>query len=467
MRLSAVRPAAVEGPPAAVPVMDVIAGLSRALDITEGHPQGHAARSAVIGMQCAELLKLSDRDRSDLFHALLLKDAGCSSNAARVHQLFGGDDHRAKRAVWLTDWRRWSDKIRYGLTWAGRSDGPLRRVARVAALAAAGPRAETELFRIRCDRGAAIALDLGLSTATAEAIRAMDEHWDGGGQPYGRRGDEIPLLAQIIGLSQVIEIFWQEHGRQAALDVVRDRTGRWFSPALAQVADAIAHDAMFWRDLATVEPVELLHRVAPAPALVEADDARLDRIVDAFAGVIDAKSPYTHDHSRRVAGYAVAAAARLGAADRSLVRLRRAALLHDIGKLGVPNSVLDKPGRLTDEEWPLMRSHTQYTHQILEAVPLFRDVAFDAACHHERLDGSGYHLGLGGAALGPAARLLAVADVTDALRSDRPYRPGLDIDAVVAELHRDVERNKLCPRSVEAMCDVLGTVVDAPLAAAS
>ena len=201
--------------------------------------------------------------------------------------------------------------------------------------------------------------------------------------------------------------------------------------------------------------MELLHRVAPAPALVAADDARLDGIVEAFAGVIDAKSPYTHDHSRRVAGYAVAAAERLGAADRSLLRLRRAGLLHDIGKLGVPNSVLDKPGRLSDDEWALMRSHSQHTHQILDAVPVFRDVAFDAACHHERLDGSGYHLGLGGAALGPAARVLAVADVTDALRSDRPYRRGLEIDRVVAELSADVAANKLCARSAEAMCDVL------------
>jgi putative nucleotidyltransferase with HDIG domain len=433
--------------------MDVIAGLSRALDITEGHPQGHAARSAVIGMQCAEILGLDDR--ADLFHALLLKDAGCSSNAARVYQLFGGNDHQAKRAVWLTDWRRWPEKIGYGLSFAGRGEGPVQRATRVLKLAVAGPRAQTELFQIRCDRGAAIALDLGLSPATAEAIRAMDEHWDGGGQPSGRRGDEIPLLAQIIGLSQVIEIFWQEHGRQAALDVVRQRAGRWFAPALVAVADAVAHDALFWRDLATVDAVELLHRVAPAPALVDADDARLDRIVEAFAGVIDAKSPYTHDHSRRVADYAVQAAERLGAAPASLVRLRRAALLHDIGKLGVPNSVLDKPGKLTDDDWPLMRSHTQHTHQILDAVPVFREVAFDAACHHERLDGSGYHLGLGGAALGPAARLLAVADVTDALRSDRPYRAGLDTDRVVAELTTDVEHNKLCARSVGAMCDVL------------
>ncbi len=454
---SAVRHVAadLEGAPVTVPVMDVIAGLSRALDITEGHPQGHAARSAVIGMQCADLLELGEPDRSDLFHALLLKDAGCSSNAARVHQLFGGNDHHAKRAVWLTDWRRWPEKVGYGLAFAGRGEGLARRAGRVLALAARGRQAETELFQIRCDRGAAIALDLGLSPATAEAIRAMDEHWDGGGMPSGRRGDEIPLLAQIIGLSQVLEIFWHEHGRQAALDVVRQRAGRWFSPLLVEVAEAVAHDAFFWRDLATTDAVELLHRVAPAPALVEADDARLDGIVEAFAGVIDAKSPYTHDHSRRVAGYAVAAAERLGAASRSLVRLRRAALLHDIGKLGVPNCVLDKPGKLTADEWGLMRSHTQHTHQILDAVPVFRDVAFDAACHHERLDGTGYHLGLGGAALGPAARVLAVADVTDALRSDRPYRAGLDIDHVVAELMADVAANKLCAQSAGAMCDVL------------
>ena len=456
MRLSAVRAAAdLEAAPLTVPVMDVIAGLSRALDVTEGHPQGHAARSAVIGMQCADLLKLNDQDRSDLFHALLLKDAGCSSNAARVHQLFGGNDHLAKRAVWLTDWRRWSEKVGYGLSYAGRGEGLARRAGRVLKLAAGGLKAETELFQIRCDRGAAIALDLGLSPATAAAIRAMDEHWDGGGMPAGLRGDEIPLLAQIIGLAQVLEIFWQEHGRQAALDVVRERSGRWFSPALVEVADAVAHDAFFWRDLATIDPVELLHRIAPAPALVEADDARLDAIVDAFAGVIDAKSPYTHDHSRRVADYAVRAAERLGAAPASLVRLRRTAMLHDIGKLGVPNSVLDKPGKLTADEWALMRSHTQHTHQILDAVPVFHDVAFDAACHHERLDGSGYHLGLGGAALGPAARVLAVADVTDALRSDRPYRPGLDTEQVIAELTADVERNKLCARSTVAMCEVL------------
>lgn len=435
--------------------MDVIAGLSRALDITEGHPKGHSARACVIGMRLAAACGLEAAERADLFHALLLKDAGCSSNAARVHQLFGGSDIHAKRAVWLTDWRRWPEKIRYGLAYAGRGESTWRRAARVATLAVAGPAAERELFQIRCDRGAAIALDLGLSRATAEAIRAMDEHWDGGGQPSGLRGDAIPVLAQMVGLAQVLEIFWQQGGVPAAREVVRQRRGRWFSPSMSAMAQVVLDDERFWQDLGARAPEDLLHVVAPAPAMLLADDARLDRVVDAFAGVIDAKSPFTHDHSRRVAGYAVAAAARLGFAPAALVRLRRAALLHDIGKLGVSNAILDKPAALTADEWAEMRSHTRHTSDILSAVPLLREFAVDAAAHHERLSGAGYHLGLTAENLSAAARVLAVADVTDALRSDRPYRSGLPVDRVRALLDADVAAGALCARSVEAVLDVL------------
>ena len=433
--------------------MDVIAGLSRALDITEGHPAGHAARSCLIGLQLAAVLAVDEAGRTDLFHALLLKDAGCSSNAARLNQLVGGSDHEAKRAVWLTDWRRWSEKLNYTVAFAGRGEGLLRRLGRLTRLAAVGPKAEQQLFQIRCDRGAAIALDLGLSRATAEAIRAMDEHWDGGGLPAGLRGHDIPLLAQIVGIAQVTEIFWQQADVRTAMDVLKRRAGRWFSPALVRAARVVARNERFWHDLRTGDPVELLHAVAPA--LVATDAAGLDRVVDAFAGVIDAKSPFTHDHSRRVADYAVAAAEILGFSAERLTRLRRAALLHDIGKLGVSNSVLDKPGSLTPDEWTAMRAHTRHTFEILERVPVFREVAFDAACHHERLDGSGYHLGLSGVALSPSARVLAVADVTDALRSDRPYRAGLAIDRVAGMLTADAASGKMCPQSVTAMVEVL------------
>ena len=435
--------------------MDVIAGLSRALDITEGHPTGHAARSCVIGMRLGQACGLDETALGDLFHALLLKDVGCSSNAARVHQLSGGSDHAVKRSVWLTDWRNWSEKLAHGLTWVGRGEPLGRRLGRLLHLALAGPRAEQEVFQIRCDRGAAIALDLGLSRETAEAIRAMDEHWDGGGQPARLRRDHIPLPAQIIGIAQVLEIFWQQRGVEAARAVIRQRRRRWFSPDLSRLALALLDDGAFWRALGDVASIDLLHDVAPAPAMLQATDAHLDRIVDAFAGVIDAKSPYTHDHSRRVADYAVAAAGRLGFSPERLVRLRRAALLHDIGKLGVSNAILDKPGALSSEEWQAMRGHTRHTLEILDAVPIFRDLAVDAAAHHERLNGTGYHLGLQGAALTPTARVLAVADVTDALRSDRPYRTGLEVDRVVSMLAEDAASGKMCPQSVAAMTEVL------------
>jgi putative nucleotidyltransferase with HDIG domain len=441
--------------PSAVPVMDVIAGLSRALDITEGHPRGHAARSCLVGMAIAAELGLTETERSDLFHALLLKDAGCSSNAARLHQLIGGDDHTAKRARWVTDWRRWPEKIRYGLEYAGRGERPWQRVVRIARVALVGERTERELFQIRCDRGAAIALDIGLSPATAAAIRWMDEHWDGGGQFEGLAGDRIPLLAQIIGLAQVMEIYWEQDGIEAARAVVRARRRRWFSPALADLGIALCDRRDFWRRLGGIDPLTLLREIAPAPAMVHADAGRLDRVVEAFAGVIDAKSPYTHDHSRRVGDYAVAAARRLGFTADRLVRLRRAALLHDIGKLGVSNAILDKPGALTADEWQVMRAHTQHSYEILEAVPVFSELADDAAAHHERLDGRGYHRGLSGAALSPSARVLAVADVTDALRSDRPYRAGLSVERVTAMLEEDAAAGKLCAQSVDAMVQVL------------
>lgn len=441
--------------PPAVPVMDVIAGLSRALDITEGHPRGHAARSCLVGMAIAAELGLSETERSDLFHALLLKDAGCSSNAARLHQLIGGDDQAAKRARWVTDWRRWPEKIRYGLEYAGRGERPWQRVVRIARVALVGERTERELFQIRCDRGAAIALDIGLSPATAAAIRWMDEHWDGGGQFEGLAGDRIPLLAQIIGLAQVMEIYWEQDGLEAARQVVRARRRRWFSPALADLGLALCDRRHFWRRLGAVDPLTLLHEVAPAPAMVHAEAGRLDRVVEAFAGVIDAKSPYTHDHSRRVGDYAVAAARRLGFTADRLTRLRRAALLHDIGKLGIPDMILLKPGPLTEAEWEIMRRHPQYARDMLWPIAYLRPAVDIPYCHHEKWDGTGYPRGLAGETIPLAARIFAVVDVWDALRSDRPYRPAW-AEQRVREYIADLSGTHFDP-----------TVVSAFLAAAS
>lgn len=436
---------------ASVKLSTVLSAMSYALDLTEGQPLGHAGRSCLLGMRLADVVGLPAAERSDLFYALLMKDAGCSSNAARVYQLFGGDDQAAKSAVWRRDWRTWRGKIAYALE-AAEPDAPVvARVRRLASLALAGPDTQRELFQIRCDRGADIARELGVSEPTAVAIRAMDEHWDGGGYPEGLRREQIPLYARIIGLAQVAEIYWALGGPNAALDVARDRRGRWFDPDLVSALRSLGPGDRVWSDLRDADLATKIASAEPEERVIAADESRLDRIAKAFALVVDAKSTFTYHHSDRVAAYAVAIAQTLGLPDRECVRLRRAGLLHDIGKLAVPNRILDKPGKLDPEEWDVVRMHPHYTFEILERVPVFSEFAFDAAAHHERIDGRGYHRGLEGSALSRHARILAAADIFDALSAARPYRGPLPRDQVLSMI-REGSGTQLCPECVDALC---------------
>jgi HD-GYP domain-containing protein (c-di-GMP phosphodiesterase class II) len=432
----------------------ILSGLSYALDLTEGHPRGHSSRSCLIGMRLATELGLSARDRSDLFYALLLKDAGCSSNSARVFQLFGGDDQPAKRAVWLRDWRKIREQIAYVIDYA-EPDGKLfERLRRLTVLALKGPASRRLLFEVRCDRGAEIARALGFSEATAGAIRAMDEHWDGGGYPDGLRRGAIPLLARIVGLAQVAEIFVSEEGPDRAATIVRQRRGSWFDPDLVNAFLSIARDGALWEQCDSKNLDETVASAEPDGCGIPADEARVNAIAEAFARVIDAKSPYTYHHSARVAEFAVGIGRELGLDEAALVRLRRAALVHDIGKLSVPNRILDKPGPLTPREWEVVKRHPYYTYQILERVPAFDDLAFDASAHHERLDGRGYFRNLPASQLSVAARILSVADQLDALSADRPYRGKLPRERVLAIL-RDERGKGLSGDAVDAVDRVL------------
>ena len=414
----------------ALRVSSVLEGLSHALDLTEGHPRGHATRTALIGLRLGRALHLAPSLQADLLYALLLKDAGCSANASLVCDLFGGCDHEVKRAVWLRDWRRVPEQIAYAVQYIGRGASFVSRMRQFGKFAVRGAQGGgTEVFAVRCERGARIARMIGLSDTVVEAIRAMDEHWDGGGYPNRLRRDRTPLLARIIGLAQVVEIFWSNGGSDKAIDVARERRGRWFDPDLVDRFVDAARAPGFWAGLQDVRLDRDLLTLVPASLEIPTDDALLDRIADAFALIIDAKSPYTFEHSTRVADYAVAINARLaGAVDP--VRLRRAALLHDLGKLTVPNSILDKPARLDPSERAVVEQHPAYTLSLLQRVPVFSALADDAANHHEWIDGRGYSRGLSGTALSRTTRILAVADVLDALTSDRPYQPEMTIEQV-------------------------------------
>ena len=239
----------------------LIGALSYALDLTEGEPPGHAARSCLIGMRVAEQLGLGAEERSDLFYALLLKDAGCSANSARMAALFAADDHEIKRTSKRVDWSRPFSAFVWSLRTVASGKGLRARAERLRAIHDEGE-VTRSLMQARCDRGAEIARMLGFSEATAEAIRALDEHWDGRGQPRGLRGTEIPLAGRILCLAQTIEVFHRARGVGPAYRLAVRRSGHWFDPALVDALSAFRADAGFWESLAEQD---LVYRRATRP----------------------------------------------------------------------------------------------------------------------------------------------------------------------------------------------------------
>lgn len=434
-----------------VRLSEVIGALSYVLDITEGQPEGHALRSCLIGMRLATLIHLPESQHSDLFYALLLKDLGCSSNAAKVCALLGANDLIAKRNMKVVDWARLPQAVWYGLRNLA-PQAPLHRRALqlVKTGLQAGPFAAKQLFAVRCDRGADIARMAGFTKETAAAIRALDEHWDGHGYPHALKGSEIPLLGRILCLAQTVDVFFRTYGLEAACAVAEQRRGTWFDPELVAALQSLKTEQKFWRSLATGDIASLVAAQEPRNQIIFADETRLDLLAKAFAQVIDAKSPWTYRHSEAVAETAVGIAHVLDFSADELQTLWRAALLHDIGKLGISNHILDKKAPRTAAENAQMRRHPSYTRQLLQRVSCFRHFADLASSHHERLDGSGYDRGLRGEQLSAAARALAVADWYETLTTDGPYRVGVTPEQAMAQLRNDGGK-RLCTTSVGAL----------------
>jgi HD-GYP domain-containing protein (c-di-GMP phosphodiesterase class II) len=436
-------------------VSEVLAALSFALDLTEGQPMGHTLRTCLIGMEIAERLDLPLADRRDLYYALMLKDVGCSSNSARVFELFGGDDRLAKQALKRVDWANYMKAAQYAMSQAAPDDPWFKRARRIASIAKMGPSVVTELVRTRCERGASIVARLGFGNRVAEAVRALDEHWDGRGEPRGLEGSAIPLLSRIMGVAQMLEVFNAIEGPAAALEMAGERRNRWFDPTVVDAAKDLNGKLASMRELDETGLSRAVADREPGGAALIAGPGTLDRIALGFAEVVDAKSPFTAAHSYRVTQLSLQIAERMGYSSEQRLDLRRAALLHDIGKLSVPNTILDKPAQLTPEEWHAVRLHPYYTEQILLHIRGFKAIAQVAGAHHERLDGRGYHRGLAGSDIPLDAQVIATADVYDALSSERPYRPAMPTERAleILESDRDAAIGSDC---LDALRHVLG-----------
>lgn len=425
-------------PEPSIRVSEILSALSYALDLTEGQPMGHSVRACIIGMRLAQQIGLPAPERADLYYSLLLKDAGCSSNSSRLFHIVTADEIKAKRDVKLTDWTRvgW-ESLQYALTHVATDLPFLQRIRRLFQVAATQQQDSCALVKIRCERGADIAKQLGFSDRVVSGIYSLDEHWNGRGYPDGLRKDEIPLFSRIANLSQTLDVFHTDRGPSAAIDVASRRSGRWFDPQLVNAAVCMSKNGTLWTGL---DSPDLLHKVIalePEQRRIPANEDAIDNICQAFAEVIDAKSPFTYRHSSGVAEAAMEIAHWFGMKPRDVKLLRRAALLHDLGKLSVPNAILEKPGKLTDEEWTIVRKHPYYTLEILKRIPGFEALGEEAAAHHEKLDGSGYWRGLVAEQLSTFARILAVADIFDALRAKRPYRDSLPLEKTFSILREE------------------------------
>ena len=421
---------------------ELIGALSHALDITEGQPKGHCVRCCWIGMHIGRQIGLSEPELWELYYTLLLKDLGCSSNAARICQLYLTDDLQFKRDYKVVE-DRLPQVLRFVFSHTGLGAGMSERLGAIMNIMRNGSDIAQELIQTRCQRGADIARQLRFPDAVAAGVHGLDEHWNGRGNPDGLKGDAIPVCSRIALLSQVIDVFRTADGPQAALREARNRAGQWFDPALVQAFESVATDPAFWSMLDSPSIDAAVLKLEPGGLSVQLDDDYLDDIVAAFGQVVDSKSPFTSGHSARVALYADRIAEGLGLSAPRRRWLKRGALLHDVGKLGVSNAVLDKPGKLDAAEWDAVKRHVGYTEQILSRIKVFGPMARIAAAHHERLDGTGYPLGLAADEISIETRIITTADIFDAISADRPYRGAVPV-----------------PRTLEIMAETVGTALD-------
>lgn len=418
---------------AEIRLAEILGALSRALDLTEGQPPGHCIRACWIGVAIGREIGLGDDALHDLYYALLLKDLGCSSNAARICELYLTDDLGFKKDFKFLDGNL-PQVLRFVLSHTGANTGFAQRFRSVIHILQNGGQIARDLIETRCQRGAEIARQMRFSEAVAQGILDLDEHWDGGGKPAGRAGTDISQFARIALLAQVVDVFQVSSGGAAAIAEAGERAGGWFDPELVGAFQRVAARQGFWETLRRDDLEDVVLAMEPGQQAAMADEDYLDDIAQAFARVIDAKSPYTSGHSERVAVFTDLIAEEMGMDAAKRRWLKRAALLHDIGKLGVSNSVLDKPGKLDSDEWESMRRHSGMSEAILSRISAFSDLSRVAGAHHERLDGRGYPNGLRGGEIDMETRIISAADVFDALTAERPYRAAMPVSKALAIL---------------------------------
>ncbi len=430
---------------------EVVGALSLATDLGTGQPLEHAIRTAVLAVRLGELAGASTQELSDTYYVALLHASGCTSNGHEAAQLFGDDiAHRA--AFFLIDPVNPAEVLAFYRSHVGAGRSPEVRTKLVEdAIANAAPRAR-EGFAMMCEVAQRFAGWLGLGANVHMALEYVFARWDGRGFP-SVAGDAIPLSMRLMHVARDISLFLSAAGPDEARAVIERRAGAAYEPRLAELATRNFADIL--AELDETRMWECGMASEPSPPIWFAGD-RIDAAFAAIAAITGLKSPWLREHSTGVAELAEAAAWRMGLPVDSVTLVRRAALAHDLGRVGVSNAIWEKPGPLGFGEWERVRLHPHFTERAFAQSSALAPIGLLAGSHHERLDGSGYHRGTRGGALDQASRILAAADCYGAMVEARPYRPALDTPAAEAELTREGKAGCLDPEAVDAVLAAAG-----------
>jgi len=439
-------------------LVELLAALSLATDLANGFPMEKGLRNCLLALLIGRELGLVEDELSDVYYFGLLRSIGCTSYAYE-EALATGDDRNFRNSFAGLDSNQPADIMRRAFTRLGKGRGLAGRARAIRGFVGGGRSFVMGMGAANCDAGARLAERMGIGKSVGQALTQVHERWDGKGMPSATAGENIRLAARIGCFAHDVTVHRVDESREEVCKMVRRRAGGQHDPQVVEaflkrsdeLFDAIEKDSV-WDVVLEVEP-------EPRPWLPE---SRIDNTARAFADFTDLKSPYTLGHSTGVAKLAEAAARKLGCSDSDVTAVRRAALMHDLGRASVSNGIWDKADRLTTAEWERVRLHPYYTERILEQAPALSSLARLAGGHHERLDGSGYHRGDPAALLPLLSRILASADAFHAMTELRPHRPAFGPAGAAQELAKDVSAGRLDRDAVTAVLEAAGQRAQLP-----
>lgn len=393
-----------------IDVLSLFSSLSWAMDLMDPHVADHQRRVAYIALKLAQEMALPAEEQDCLLLAALLHDCGIFSQQDKLGALrldFDGEMAHGHAQVGALLMR----KLRAHLFGQGFPELP-------------------------------------------DLILHHHLPWDRG-RGARHQGRDVPLAAHVLHLADRVEVLVKRHQEplgqaKGVVGEIVKKKHAMFLPEAVEALEGLARREYFWLDQGCPQALQQELALSDGTGQVVLDLAGLAGLAEVFASLVDFKSRYTAAHTAGVAVVGRFLAQEAGLAEHQQGMVEIAGLLHDLGKLAVPNEILDKPGPLGAEEFNVIKQHPYYTHRLMGAILGWEPLASWGALHHERLDGSGYPFRLAGGEIPLGARIIAVADVFTALAEDRPYRPAMSLPGTLAILNDMAATGKLDPGLVQA-----------------